>query len=102
MRTHGTVASPPNRAPRGRLESMRRHPTTRPVARPVTPPPTAFYVIGVVAAVFTMLGLVMVFSASSVREFHKGNSPWTVWMRQAMWAGLGLMGMYVEIGRAHV
>lgn len=103
-RTHGAGgrvaaadATRGQRAPSARVASMRRHPTTRPVARPVTPPPTAFYVIGVVAAVFTMLGLVMVFSATSVREFHKGNSPWSVWLRQALWASLGVIGMYAAM-----
>ena len=39
------------------------------------PPPVAYYVIGVVVAVFVMLGLVMVLSASSAIEFDRGQLP---------------------------
>ena len=76
---------------------MRRHPSTRDHVRPVTPPPIAFYLIAVVATVFTMLGLVMVLSATSISEFHKGNSPWRLFNRQALWAALGLVGMWVAM-----
>lgn len=75
---------------------MRRHPTQR-NARPVTPPPTAFYVIAVVATVFTMLGLVMVLSATSISQFHKGNSPWRLFNRQLLWAVLGCVGMWFAV-----
>ncbi len=71
--------------------------STRDHVRPVTPPPIAFYLIAVVATVFTMLGLVMVLSATSISEFHKGNSPWRLFNRQALWAALGLVGMWVAM-----
>jgi len=73
---------------------MRRHPTRRNVSHPVTPPPTAFYIITVVVTVFTMLGLVMVLSATSISQFHQGNSPWRLFNRQLMWAVLGVIGMW--------
>jgi len=73
---------------------MRRHPTRRNVSHPVTPPPTAFYIITVVITVFTMLGLVMVLSATSISQFHQGNSPWRLFNRQLMWAVLGVIGMW--------
>jgi cell division protein FtsW len=53
-----------------------------------------FYVLAVVFAVFIMFGLVMVLSASSINQFRKGNSPWRLFNRQAMWAGLGLVGLW--------
>ena len=73
---------------------MRRHPTRRNVPHPATPPPTAFYIITVVVTVFTMLGLVMVLSATSISQFHQGNSPWRLFNRQLMWAVLGVIGMW--------
>jgi cell division protein FtsW len=59
------------------------------------PPPVAYYVIVVVVAVFVMLGLVMVLSASTVTEANQGNSPYRIFGRQAMWAGIGLIGLVV-------
>ena len=73
---------------------MRRHPTRRAVRRPASPPPTAFYLIAVVTTVFTMLGLVMVLSATSISQFHRGNSPWRLFNRQLMWAVLGCVGLW--------
>ncbi len=73
---------------------MRRHPTQRNVSRPATPPPTAFYIIAVVVTIFTMLGLVMVLSATSISQFHQGNSPWRLFNRQLMWAVLGVVSMW--------
>jgi len=69
-------------------------------AEPVTaevlgPPPVTFYAIAAVVAVFVMLGLVMVLSASAVTEANLGNSPYRVFGRQAIWAGLGLVGLIV-------
>lgn len=70
------------RRPSARLEHSH-------VLAPQGPPPAAFYVIAIVVAVFTMLGLVMVLSASSVRLLHAGTSPWKIFNRQVMWAVLG-------------
>ena len=61
------------------------------------PAPAAYYVIGVVVAVFVMLGLVMVLSASAGVEAAKGNSPYHIFTRQVTWAGIGLVGMLVAM-----
>jgi cell division protein FtsW len=61
------------------------------------PAPAAYYVIGVVVAVFVMLGLVMVLSASAGVEAAKGNSPYHIFTRQLTWAGIGLVGMIVAM-----
>ncbi|MFT4658218.1 MAG: cell division protein FtsW [Ilumatobacter sp.] len=63
--------------------------------RPLGPPPGVWYGIIGVVAVFVMLGLVMVLSASAVTEANQGNSPYNVFLRQSMWAGLGLVGLVV-------
>ena len=61
--------------------------------RKLGPPPGTFYVIASVVLVFVVLGLVMVLSASAVTQANVGNSPYAVFSKQAMWAGVGLVGM---------
>jgi cell division protein FtsW len=78
-----------------RAAALRRHPTARTPVRPDLPPPTTFYVISMIVAIFVMLGLVMVLSASSIREFHQGYSPWRVFNRQAIWAVFGAVALWV-------
>ncbi len=90
-------------APTGRTKQASKRPVLRPVRlrqaktddrqRTLGPPPGTFYVIAGVVAVFVMLGLVMVLSASAVTQSNLGNSPYAVFNKQAMWAGLGLVGM---------
>lgn len=79
-----------------RASALRRHPTMRGQlpARPVAPPPTTFYAIGLVVAIFVMLGLVMVLSASSIEQFHSGNSPWRIFNKQLAWAILGTIALW--------
>lgn len=57
------------------------------------PPPGTYYAIASVVSVFVVLGLVMVLSASAVTEANQGHSPYGVFGRQAVWAGLGLAGL---------
>jgi cell division protein FtsW len=92
-----TLIGDRRRAALARSSAMRRHPTRGPQAKPSAPPPTAFYLIAVVAAVLTMLGLVMVLSSTSISQFHKGNSPWRLFNRQLMWAVLGAVGLWMAM-----
>lgn len=62
---------------------------------PIAPPPASFYLLGALVAVLTMLGLVLVLSASSIRELHAGRSPWGPFSRQAGWAALGAISMII-------
>ncbi len=57
------------------------------------PPTGTWYGIVGVVVVFVTLGLVMVLSASAVTQANIGNSPYHVFLRQAMWAVLGLFAM---------
>ena len=74
---------------------LKQQPARADRQRTLGPPPGTFYVIAGVVAVFVVLGLVMVLSASAVTQSNLGNSPYAVFGRQAMWAGLGLIGMIV-------
>jgi len=88
------TATRSRRVTTGRADTAREQRTPRTV-EVLGPPPGTFYAIAGVVAVFVMLGLVMVLSASAVTEANLGNSPYRVFGRQAMWAGLGLVGLVV-------
>ena len=94
MANSATLIGDRRRAALARAEAMHRHPTRRVDARPTTPPPIAFYVIAVVTTVLTMLGLVMVMSATSIKEFHDGRSPWGLFNKQLLWAVVGSFGLW--------
>ena len=94
MGNSATLIGDRRRAALARSDAMRRHPTRRADVRPVAPPPAAFYVIAVVTTVLTMLGLVMVMSATSIKEFHDGRSPWGLFNRQLLWAIVGCFGLW--------
>jgi cell division protein FtsW len=64
---------------------------------PKGPAPVGFYVIAVVVIVFLMLGLVMVLSATAQTQAQRGRSPYFLFNRQLMWAGLGLVGLVVGL-----
>lgn len=76
-----------------RMAAKRQRPNGSDDLPPVGPPQTNFYVISLVVTVLTMLGLVMVFSASAITSLHRGNSPWRLFNRQLLWAVLGGAGM---------
>ncbi len=61
------------------------------------PPTGTFYAIGGVISVLVMLGLVMVLSASAVTEANLGHSPYRVFGKQAMWAGLGAISLVTMV-----
>ncbi len=58
------------------------------------PAPAAYYVIAVVVALFVMLGLVMVLSASAATEAARGRSPYHEFNRQVLWAVIGVVGLW--------
>ncbi len=89
----GHEASPQRRtrSPRVRPKS----PGARSPRESLGAPAGVWYGIIAVVIVFVMLGLVMVLSASAVTEANRGNSPYSVFLRQAMWAGFGLVGMVI-------
>src|SRR6478736_3720239 len=97
MGTTTTLIGDRRRQALERSAAIRRHPAKRPGARTASPPPVEFYLIAVVIAVFVMLGLVMVLSASSISQLHQGNSPWRLFNRQLMWAVFGTAGLWVAM-----
>jgi len=64
-------------------------------AEKLGPPPPTYYGIAIVVAVFVLLGLVMVLSASAVTQANLGYSPYRVFSRQALWGAIGLVGLVV-------
>ncbi|MEZ5272149.1 MAG: FtsW/RodA/SpoVE family cell cycle protein [Ilumatobacteraceae bacterium] len=97
MSSSSTLIGDRRRAALERKRAVNRHPSQRAGVKPAAPPPVAFYVIAVVTTIFTMLGLVMVLSATAIAEFHKGNSPWRLFNRQALWASFGVIGLWAAM-----
>jgi cell division protein FtsW len=102
-RLHGAGTAPvrarPTRGRGGRSGNRERdRPTRSRLAPEVLGPPTGtFYAIAGVVSVLVMLGLVMVLSASAVTEANLGHSPYRVFGKQAMWAGLGLIALVAMV-----
>lgn len=60
-------------------------------------PMTSFHLMISVAALLTILGLIMVLSASGVHSYDEDGSPWSIFIRQVMWAALGLAACWVAL-----
>lgn len=76
------------RTGQGRIRSRFREDVGR------DPKPLGFYMIVAVSLTLVLFGLVMVLSASSITSFHKGGSPWKMFIEQASMAALGGAGMF--------
>ncbi len=99
-RLHGGADNVPVRRPMPKLRRAREpRPSMWFVQR--GPAPICYYVIAVVVAMFVMLGLVMVLSASATVESNRGNSPYGIFNRQLTWAVLGLVGLLLAL-RVHL
>jgi cell division protein FtsW len=75
--------------------SRRRHPTARsaPIGRRSGP-----FILLLVSVIFlSLLGLLMVLSASSISLLDEGQSAWRIFYKQLMWLGLGTVGMVVML-----
>ncbi len=83
----------------GRAKPSRRAVQEKPVAptEHLGPPPAMYYWILVTVVVFVLLGLVMVMSATSAKQVGGDKSPYSIFNRQAMWAGLGVVGMAIAM-----
>jgi cell division protein FtsW len=57
------------------------------------PKPVGYYVIAAVSIILVLFGLVMVMSSSSIVSFNRGDSAWKLFRRQAVYAGMGAVGM---------
>jgi len=82
---------------KAKRSALGRHPATKGIGRPRrgSPPPKSFYVLTVCVFVLCMLGLVMVLSASSIDALRQGSSGWVYFLRQALWATLGVIALVV-------
>lgn len=60
-------------------------------------PMTSFHLIIAVTALLTLLGLIMVLSASGVRSYGDDGSPWVIFSRQVLWTLIGLVAFYVAV-----
>ncbi|MEZ0338421.1 putative lipid II flippase FtsW [Mycobacterium sp. pV006] len=60
-------------------------------------PMTSFHLIIAVSALLTSMGLTMVLSASGVYSYDQAGSPWSVFSKQVLWTGVGLVGFYIAL-----
>jgi len=72
-----------------------RLPAGRAVARLLERPLTTYYLIVVPTVLLLAVGLGEVLSASSVISYAQGSGSYSVFVRQALWAGLGLVAAVV-------
>ncbi|MEV0295016.1 putative lipid II flippase FtsW [Nocardia sp. NPDC050710] len=63
------------------------------LARPLA----SFHLIVTIATLLTVLGLVMVLSASSVESYTVGGSAYSLFIQQAMFAGIGCVLFYLAL-----
>jgi len=75
-------------------ESRERHPTAH-VPAPGATGSRLFWALAFLVAVFNLLGLVMVMSASSVVALDEYGSSWYFVSRQAAWAAVGTVALVV-------
>lgn len=60
-------------------------------------PMTSFHLMVSVAALLVTLGLIMVLSASGVHSYDEDGTPWAIFARQLMWAGVGLFACWFAL-----
>ncbi|MGA0863977.1 MAG: FtsW/RodA/SpoVE family cell cycle protein [Ilumatobacteraceae bacterium] len=77
-----------------RLETLRRTGAADRHRIALAPPTRTFYWILTIVATFVVLGLVMVLSSSSVVGIQNGGSAWGMFIKQSMWAVLGLFTLW--------
>ena len=103
-RLHGGTRPRPGDGAGGRRARTRRgaKPARRAVQRKqvearevLGPAPRLYYAIIVIIAVFVVLGLVMVLSATSANRVGGQASPYSEFNRQLVWAALGLVAMVI-------
>ena len=92
--TRSGRAAPPRRSKPTRRAVQLSEPRVR---EQLGPAPGVYYVIMVIVAVFVMLGLVMVLSATSANQVGGDDSPYAIFNKQLMWALLGLTAMLVAL-----
>jgi cell division protein FtsW len=75
----------PERGPRARFGAW--------LGRPMT----SFHLIIAIAGLLTILGLIMVLSASGVRSYDADGSAWVIFGKQVLWTVIGLFACYVSL-----
>ena len=60
----------------------------------LAPPNTTFWAILSIVVVLTALGLTMVLSSSSIANLNAGESPYRLFVRQSLWALVGLAAAF--------
>ena len=78
-------------------KSSRRRGALTPLTAWLTRPLASFHLLLAVFGLLTVFGLVMVLSASSVDSFNKDGSSYSVFSKQVMYCGAGLVLFYLAL-----
>ncbi|WP_066906992.1 putative lipid II flippase FtsW [Millisia brevis] len=84
--------SRPRSGVRQRSDSARGH-----IRAWLSRPLTSFHLVVTIAALLTVLGLVMVLSASSVSAYAVDGSAYSMFTRQAIFTAVGVVGFYLAM-----
>src|SRR4029450_3151563 len=106
VRSRGGAAPAPGRSEGGvRARPQRRVASTRPrrrdhlrvVARPTGHRSSYFIALFIIVMVLSLLGVVMVLSASAATSLDATGSSWYTFERHVMWLMIGLVAMLVTL-----
>src|SRR5947209_12196277 len=64
-------------------------------AKAAAPKPSTWYLLAALVGVLVVIGLVMVLSASSVQSEREFGSTWVYFLRQSLWAALGVVALVI-------
>ncbi|HEX9258307.1 MAG TPA: FtsW/RodA/SpoVE family cell cycle protein, partial [Acidimicrobiales bacterium] len=92
-----TTTLDPARTRQEMVAAKQRHPSAQRSRRHRRPAPPHFYALAIVIALLTLLGLVMVQSASSITALLSEGSGWVYFRKQLLWAALGLGALLVGL-----
>ena len=76
-----------------RIQTLQKSGTAAKRKLSLKAPSSTYYGILVIVTFLTLLGIVMVLSSSAVTAFHNGNSSWSLFRRQVLWAAIGSIAM---------
>ena len=93
-------AAPAAKRARPRLVARVKRRSSSGLAATISELPTGT-VLAVIVGLLCVIGLVMVGSASSVVSISLYGSPWAIFIREAMWMGVGVIAFGVAVRFDH-
>ena len=95
--THRRQKQAQKSAARSRHPTGRVQPDGRGPRRPIGRRTSTFLALFAATTILTALGAVMVLSASAASSISETSSAWSLFRRQLMWVGLGMIAMFITM-----